>query len=72
LAIFGGWHPQAPGRLTIWDTATARLPLSSFKVSGGCARGVAFSPDNRVLAYAAGSTIKLVETARLPRPTAAR
>jgi WD40 repeat protein len=72
LAIFGGWHPQAPGRLTIWDTASGRLPLSSFKVSGGAARGVAFSPDNELLAYAASHTIKLVQMARLPRSVAAR
>ncbi|HUT95683.1 MAG TPA: PEGA domain-containing protein [Thermoguttaceae bacterium] len=69
LACGGGWHPQRPGRLTIWDTTTARL-VSSFQVAGGPVRGVAFSPDTRLLAYAAGDTIKLVEMARLPRPLA--
>ncbi|MFH1922844.1 MAG: PEGA domain-containing protein [Planctomycetota bacterium] len=67
LACGGGWHPQAPGRLTIWDTSTNSL-LSSFKTSGGCVRGVAFSPDAKLLAYAAGNTIRLVEMARLPKP----
>ena len=71
LACGGGWHPQRPGRLTIWDTTTARL-LSSFQVAGGPVRGVAFSPDTRLLAYAAGDTIKLVEMAGLPRPKVVR
>jgi len=71
LACGGGWHPQRPGRLTIWDTTTARL-LSSFRVPGGPVRGVAFSPDTKLLAYAASDTVKLVEMARLPRPKVAR
>ena len=68
LACGGGWHPQAPGRLTVWDTSTASL-LSSFKTAGGCVRGVAFSPDGEVIAYATGNTVRLVEMARLPKPT---
>jgi WD40 repeat protein len=73
LACAGGWHPQAPGRVTIWDTttSTARL-VSSFSVPGGRVRGVAFSPDARLLAYAAGNTVKLVAMANLPRPAATR
>jgi len=71
LACGGGWHPQRPGRLTIWDTTTARL-ISSFQVPGGPVHGVAFSPDTKLLAYAASDTVKLVEMARLPRPSAAR
>ena len=67
LAFGGGWHPQAPGRLTIWNARTASL-LTSFEVSGGYVRGLTFSPDGELLAYAAGNTVKLVEIARLPKP----
>jgi len=69
LACGGGWHPQAPGRLTVWDTSTASL-LTSFETRGGCVRGVAFSPDAKILAYATGNTVKLVAMARLPKPEA--
>lgn len=71
LACGGGWHPQAPGRLTIWDTSTNSL-LSSFRTSGGCVRGVAFSPDAKLLAYSVGNAVRLVEMARLPKPSSQR
>jgi len=67
LAFGGGWHPQAPGRLTIWNASTASL-LTSFEVSGGYVRGLTFSPDGELLAYAAGNTVKLVQIAALPKP----
>jgi WD40 repeat protein len=71
VAFAGGWHPQAPGRLTIWDTRATRL-VTSFETSSGCVRGVAFSDDAKLLAYAVGSSIRLVDMARLPKPRATR
>jgi WD40 repeat protein len=67
LAFAGGWHPRTPGRLAIWNARTPSL-LSSFQVPGGHVRTVAFSPDGRFLAYAAGDTVKLVEMTKLPKP----
>jgi len=67
LAFAGGSHPRNPGRLAIWDARTPSL-RSLFEVPGGYVRTVAFSYDGRFLAYAAGDTVKLVETAKLPRP----
>ncbi len=71
VAFAGGWHPQAPGRLTIWQTRSNRL-LTSFETPSGCVRDVDFSPDGKLLAYTVGSTIRLVDMARLPRALAAR
>jgi WD40 repeat protein len=71
VAFAGGWHPQAPGRLTIWETRRARL-VTSFSTSSGCVRAVAFSADARLLAYAIGSSIRLVDVERLPQPQSTR
>ncbi|MHC4401623.1 MAG: PEGA domain-containing protein [Planctomycetota bacterium] len=69
LACGGGSHPQSPGRVTVWSTRTMSL-VTSFETSDGRVQGIAFSPSNRLLAYAAGTTVRLVEIAKLPKPPA--
>jgi hypothetical protein len=71
LVCAGSSYLGGPGRLTVLDPHSGSI-LSSFDASGGFIRSVAFSPDGRLLAYAHGETIRVIEASRLGIATARR
>jgi hypothetical protein len=66
LICGGGLYPTASGRLAVIDPNSGSV-TATFQTQGGPVQSAAISPDGRLLAYAHGETVRLVEVAHIGR-----